>query len=150
MGSNTVIDITGKIYGEWSVVDFSHKHPISGNAYWNCVCSCGNRVKVDGSRLRKGKTTKCKACHGRTQMRHIKYRQNKANDLYMIQCGEFIKIGVTDNIKVRLTSIQSGNPYPVKLVGFWKGEGWREQMWHEHLKEFHHSGEWFKLGSCEI
>jgi hypothetical protein len=84
-------------------------------------------------------------------MRSIKYKQNSGNDLYMIRCGPYVKIGVTDNIQVRLISLQSANPYPIKLVGFWKDEGWREESWHLALQHCHQTGEWFKLGgSCEI
>jgi len=69
----------------------------------------------------------------------------------MIKCGPYVKIGVTDNIKVRLTSLQSSNPYPIKLIGLWKGEGHREEAWHKALEHCKQTGEWYKLGgSCDI
>jgi hypothetical protein len=151
MGSNTIISMENKTFGKWKVLDFSHKHPISGNAYWKCICACGTKTIVEGSRLRKGKTQQCKACHGRDQLRHIKYKQNRANDLYVVKCGNYFKIGVTDNIEVRLKSLQSCNPYPITLELFYKGKGMYEEALHKAFHKYHHSGEWFNIGgSCEI
>jgi len=71
--------------------------------------------------------------------------------LYMIQCGPYTKIGTTDNIKIRLISLQSSNPYPIKLVGFWEDYGYKEKEWHKKLNHLHHQGEWFNLNKiCEI
>lgn len=136
--------------GTMKIVSFSHHQSKSGNALWNAECVvCGHTSVVQwNSRTKSG----CKSCHGRTQMRTIKYRKgyDQPKDLYMLKCGPFIKIGVTDNMDVRLKSIQSSNPYPVSLVGFWEGEGHREEQWHKALEHCHVIGEWFKVGSCEL
>ena len=144
------IDRTGQVMGTMLITGFSHHQPGAGNALWHAECTvCGHQSVVQWSaRTKSG----CKACHGRKQVRHVQYRrqQEKPHDLYMLKCGPYIKVGVTNNIKIRLAGIQSANPYPVELVGLWEGEGWREEEWHNALKDAHHNGEWFKLGACEI
>lgn len=151
-----MINEIGNKYGEWTVVSFSHiANNKARNAYWNCQCSCGNNVVVCGVSLRKKTlgSKKCKVCHGRTQMRHIKYKNNSGKDLYVIQCGPYIKIGTTNNIEVRLTSLQAGSPYNMNLIALFKGAGELEEIWHQQLKAIHHKGEWFDLrkgGQCDI
>jgi hypothetical protein len=143
------IDRTGQVMGNMKVLSFSHHRETSGNAMWNMECIvCGHKTTTQwNSRTKCG----CQACHGRKQMRHIKYKEGRSSDLYMMKCGPYVKIGVTDNVDIRLRSINSNNPYPVELIGLWEGEGHREEEWHKSLSHLHHKGEWFKLGNiCEI
>lgn len=147
--SKKIKDETGKTYGDWTVLSFSHLAPNKGrNAYWLCKCVCGNTVPVCGTSLRKptGKgSQKCKSCQGRTQMRYIKYKRNKGKDLYVIRSGSYIKIGTTNDAKVRLRSLDAGSPYEVSLVAVFKGAGELEEEWHTNLSAMHHKGEWFDL-----
>ena len=137
------IDRTGQVMGTMVILSFSHHQPKAGNALWKAECNvCGHQSVVQwNARTKSG----CKACHGRKQIRHVKYKENTCNDLYMLKCGPYVKIGVTDNIKARLKSIQANCPYPIELIGFWAGEGWREELWHKELSHLHHHGEWFNL-----
>lgn len=54
------IDITGQKFGHWTVIerDSSKK---GGNAYWLCLCDCGNSEirSVRGVDLRSGKSLSC-------------------------------------------------------------------------------------------
>lgn len=50
------IDLTGRKFGEWSVVRYV------GGSRWLCRCKCGREKTVDGYTLRKGSTTKCHRC----------------------------------------------------------------------------------------
>lgn len=59
MGS--LIDLTGKTFGEWTVL--SH----IGKSEWSCRCSCGEIRPVNGSNLRSGRSTRCALCSGREQ-----------------------------------------------------------------------------------
>jgi hypothetical protein len=52
------IDLTGKNFGSWSVLEYSHTNP-KGNVSWTCKCSCGVVATVSGTNLRFGKTTNC-------------------------------------------------------------------------------------------
>lgn len=54
--SHNFIDISGKSFGEWTVL--SH----SGNGKWECKCSCGKVSVVGGAQLRSGKSARCKSC----------------------------------------------------------------------------------------
>lgn len=60
--SKPVKDITGNVYGELKVTDFSHyKVQPSGQkkAQWHCQCSCGNSCIVAGGNLATGHTASC-------------------------------------------------------------------------------------------
>ena len=54
-GHNTTAfqDLTGRIFGEIKVISYA------GNQMWNCVCSCGNSLTVNGQHLRNGHTSSC-------------------------------------------------------------------------------------------
>lgn len=61
-------DMTGLVFGQWTVEGFSHT--VNGRtAYWMCVCSCGTRKPVNGNSLRMGDTTKCPSCAVRGRRR---------------------------------------------------------------------------------
>lgn len=68
--------------------------------------------------------------------------------LYFIRCGDFVKIGIAQNLGSRLSAIQVCNPYPViMLASIIEPNGARrralEQVWHAHWVGAHHRGEWF-------
>ena len=67
--------------------------------------------------------------------------------VYMIQAGEFVKIGLTDNVARRLLSLQTGNPEPLVLLKSWPTicPAADEKHIHQTLKRFWIRGEWFKL-----
>src|SRR5262249_46250106 len=47
------IDLTGKRFGRWRVVDYL------GRKRWSCVCDCGTRRDVWGHLLRAGRSKSC-------------------------------------------------------------------------------------------
>lgn len=51
-------DLTGKVFGRWTIVDFSHRDNDS-NPFWNAICSCGTVRKVEGSSIFSGKSRSC-------------------------------------------------------------------------------------------
>lgn len=56
------VDITGNRYGRLIVTSFSHKLNERRNnrqTFWNCLCDCGNEVKVNGISLKFGRTLSC-------------------------------------------------------------------------------------------
>lgn len=145
MGSNVVINISGKKFGDWKVLSYyGIKHT---NAYWHCKCKCGNTKIVCGSLLRKGKSSRCQACSGRINgKKGHKHRKH----LYLIKCGRYIKIGSTDNIKIRLSSLQTYNPFSVKLLHYFENKGKLENILHSKFKNKIKHGEWFKLNDKDI
>lgn len=50
--------IQGKKYGQLVVLEYSHKGA-QNRAYWRCLCTCGNKIIVSGSKLRNGHTKSC-------------------------------------------------------------------------------------------
>lgn len=45
----TMKDLTGKEFGEWTVISFDHKKGC--NYYWKCVCKCGKEKSVNANKL---------------------------------------------------------------------------------------------------
>lgn len=64
------------------------------------------------------------------------------DDLYAVCGGKFCKIGRTNNIAQRLTSLQNGCPYDLQVVMLIKGHGWQEHVWHAAFRHLHVRGEW--------
>lgn len=52
-----IIDITGKTFGKWKVIEFAGI--ISRAAYWLCKCECGTERIVNGKNLRRGVSKDC-------------------------------------------------------------------------------------------
>lgn len=75
-------DMAGKTFGRLKVIDqyFTGR---SGNAYWNCVCECGNKVIVAGRSLRSGHTVSC----GCAQLDAVKTHGLSYHPLYKIWKG---------------------------------------------------------------
>lgn len=73
-------------------------------------------------------------------------KKSKSTHLYVLSCGDKIKIGVTNNIENRLKSLQTGNPMPIKL------EYIEERLNPEKAEHYLHrcfqakrvNGEWFE------
>jgi len=57
----------------------------------------------------------------------------KSDDLYIIQSDVtgMIKVGRSKNPDKRLKQLQTGNPNKLRLIAFFKGEGWKEKLIHE-------------------
>ena len=52
-----LIDISGQIFGRWTVLEKSQSH--SRDAYWVCRCQCGKESSVQGKSLRRGDSKSC-------------------------------------------------------------------------------------------
>ena len=52
------IDLTDQIFHRLTVLSFSHVGK-SGNAFWNCRCSCGKEIVVRAPTLKNGHTKSC-------------------------------------------------------------------------------------------
>ncbi len=78
------IDIKGKIFGAWTVIDRSesNKH---GGAMWNCVCKCGTKKALSSAMLRKGLSTKCIPCLKRTPRGFYSTPGNQVNKWTIIE-----------------------------------------------------------------
>lgn len=67
--------------------------------------------------------------------------------VYVIRCQNFIKIGVADNPRKRVTELQVGCPYKLDLIQSFASKCPRgdERRLHNLLRKHHQRGEWFKL-----
>jgi len=65
--------------------------------------------------------------------------------IYFIQSGFGpIKIGFTDQeVYARIADLQTGSPYPLRLLGIMEGTLGTEKAIHEHLSESNLNNEWF-------
>lgn len=52
-------DISGQQFGRLTALYKLHNHPKKGNAYWLCVCECGNFAEVSVPNLCSGCTKSC-------------------------------------------------------------------------------------------
>lgn len=52
------VDLTGKIFGRWTVIGFSGRTK-ARDSKWLCRCSCGIQKNVSGSNLTKGWSKSC-------------------------------------------------------------------------------------------
>lgn len=72
--------------------------------------------------------------------------------LYLIECREFYKIGVANDVKSRLASLQTGNPIQLSIVtcfGFNNAEVVEKSL-HQRFELSRQIGEWFILTDTEI
>lgn len=60
-------DMAGQVFGEWKVISRAYSDPRNGWS-WICQCSCGALDTVEGSALRRGRTTRCRACQHKRQI----------------------------------------------------------------------------------
>lgn len=56
------IDLTGKVFGNWTVLGRDYENDKLGKIMWFCQCSCGNVRSVIGQALRNGTSTQCRDC----------------------------------------------------------------------------------------
>ena len=83
------IDLSGQIFGRWSVLSFDSSK--NGDAYWMCKCDCGTVRSVNGYHLRSGRSTSC-GCYSAERTRKnppgVRHGLNKTNPrLYGIWQG---------------------------------------------------------------
>jgi hypothetical protein len=64
MPKSEVVDMTGQQFGWLTAIDRAPTPPgARKNAYWRCVCTCGQQVNVSGQMLRRGKRKACGVNH---------------------------------------------------------------------------------------
>jgi Meiotically Up-regulated Gene 113 (MUG113) protein len=72
--------------------------------------------------------------------------------LYIIRCHEFTKIGIAGNVKNRLKTLQTGNPYRLELIDSFEFDDVLrvESILHRKYDHAWVIGEWFKLTDSEF
>jgi hypothetical protein len=74
----------------------------------------------------------------------------KPGFVYVVQCGEFHKIGYSGFPHQRVKSIQTDNPLPVTLIGVIRGSPSTEAEWHKLFSGQRIRGEWFRLTDDDV
>ena len=147
----TYKDLTGQTNNSWTILGFSHQREDSRNAYWFARCKCGTESVINGSAFVLNRTKQCKSCSSKINGKKGIYARSKG-DLYMIRVGDYVKIGVSENVQRRIKDISSSSPFDATLLYHGVGEAKDEELWHNIFKHRHHKGEWFLMpaGHCEI
>ena len=72
--------------------------------------------------------------------------------VYVVQCGEFYKIGRTTNLERRIPQLTVQLPYPLKLVCFIQtpNSASEERRLHELYADKRLNGEWFALTDEQV
>jgi len=74
----------------------------------------------------------------------------KIPTVYVMRCEQFIKIGWTTNVSLRLKHLSTSNPFPITLLGQAEADRGCEMELHEMFREFRSTGEWFELPEGEL
>lgn len=77
---------------------------------------------------------------------------NREGFIYLIKADEYVKIGIADDIKIRLKQIQGTCPLRLEIINFWKisNPSYYENLLHKQYKQYRVHGEWFKLPEEEV
>jgi hypothetical protein len=65
--------------------------------------------------------------------------------VYFIGAGEFVKIGFTASLTVRVCDLQVANPHPLRILACIRGDRDLEYDYHQRFADCRHFGEWFRL-----
>ncbi|MGD2122607.1 MAG: GIY-YIG nuclease family protein [Gemmatimonadota bacterium] len=63
--------------------------------------------------------------------------------VYFVRAGEYVKIGVANNIHSRMSALQTGCPHELECVLLLNGSYDLEMEVHQRFRSTHHRGEWF-------
>lgn len=67
-----------------------------------------------------------------------------ANKTYVIRCGNFVKIGIANNIAERLRTLEAYNPHPLSVLAVLAGGRPVERSLHLRFAAYRHRDEWFR------
>lgn len=72
--------------------------------------------------------------------------KNKSTHLYVLQCNNMLKIGVTNDIDKRIKNLQTGNAEPIELLYLEerKNPTKAEKFLHNYFQKNRKKGEWFE------
>lgn len=73
-------------------------------------------------------------------------------NLYLIKCNEYYKIGIATDLDSRVAALQTGNPYPLVVIACFRyhNAGVVEKAIHQKFADIRALGEWFKLGDGDV
>lgn len=94
---------------------------------------------MTGSRTRTYVCYKCK--------RKIHDEESHSQTIYFVSSEEmeFIKIGITKDLKDRMKKLQNASPFNLKVLRTVKGEMAHEVALHRRFARLQHNREWFRV-----
>ena len=57
--TNVPIDLSGRRFGQLTVLELTNERKSNGGAVWKCRCDCGTELSVSESNLKRGATVSC-------------------------------------------------------------------------------------------
>lgn len=68
-------DISNQKFNELTTIKYTGNKTKSGNAIWECKCSCGNTILVSQGQLQSGRTKSCGCLYDRNRETKKKHWQ---------------------------------------------------------------------------
>lgn len=65
--------------------------------------------------------------------------------VYIIRCQDFVKIGTTNDLGLRLSNMRGAIPFDLTVVARFPGDRTLEKTLHARFKAHRHRYEWFRL-----
>lgn len=67
------------------------------------------------------------------------------NKTYLIRCGDYVKIGITADVRLRLRTLEAHNPLPLEVGALFPGGREIERKLHARFVAYRHRDEWFRI-----
>ena len=79
-------------------------------------------------------------------------REDRTAFVYLIGCHEFIKVGIAEDVNLRLITLQTGCPYELKLITSWpvSKAAESERRLHALWRSYEVRGEWFRVPAGDL
>lgn len=80
------------------------------------------------------------------------YGPTRSTHVYLMRCGDYVKVGISSDPEKRARFLQSTCPYQVEVIASFKVENPKEieARMHERLIAHRHRNEWFQLSDAQV
>lgn len=86
-----ILDLTGKVFGLWTVIGKSTT-PTTRGVYWDCCCVCGKTARIGTHSLISGKSKSCHCSHYVDPTLKTKKRMYSNYQHYAKSCGRLFAL----------------------------------------------------------
>ena len=86
------------------------------------------------------------------KIREFTEKKGDTTEIYLLRCGNsnFYKIGIAEDVSLRLKTIQNYSPYHIHLLATISGGSKLEAALHRRFSKQRHRGEWFRFSEEEV
>jgi hypothetical protein len=87
-----------------------------------------------------------------SKLKRRRYDRRRKGHVYIIQCHEYVKVEFADKVAIRLSCLQTGCPYELRLVASWESSHVERDEAHLHAlwRRYELRGEWFAVPADEL